>query len=83
MIKLQVGDRVKISPTVTACPWRGKLTGVILFSDDDSVAVEVESDEKLGHGCVIGGYIGKAENGWWFMQNELELITKEESSKGK
>jgi len=72
---LQVGDRVKISPIITSCPWMGKPTGKILFIDEyGTVAVEVEG-EKLGHSCSIcsSGEV-MADNGWWFEQKELELI---------
>ncbi len=74
MVELKVGDRVKITPTVTTCPWEGQLAGKILIIDNDGIAaVEMEGD-KLGHRCMVGGYGLKAENGWWFMREELELI---------
>ena len=74
MIELQAGDPVKINPTVTFCPWKDKPTGKILRIDDDGTAAVEMDGEKLGHRCLGGGYVGEAENGWWFEVAELELI---------
>jgi len=75
MSQFRIGDRVKINPSVTYTPWKGELTGVIAYLDaDGTAAVEVESDEKLGHPCGLVVCNDPPENGWWFMLHELKLV---------
>ena len=74
MVELRVGDRVKIRPDCTSCPWKVNPIGRILYLDDDGTAAVEMDGEKLGHRCLGGGYVGEAENGWWFEVAELELI---------
>ncbi len=72
---MKVGDKVKISPTVTSCPWKGEPIGKVVSIDKDgTVAVEIESDDRLGHYCIIGSNAARTKNGWWFMPEELEVI---------
>jgi len=74
------GTRVKVKAdvrTILPLEWRGKqLEGKVLYHDthDELVAVDIENAAQVGHQCASAPIKGFVANGWWFMENELEII---------